>query len=149
MEMTLPVIDMPALNQMPAVTDAMVAEMLAADSTPAALAEQLAALKAQTAQVEARLQAQIAAERAELIRGISETMRANGITLADLAPSKSVQKRIDTQSEPKPSALTGIKVAPKYRDKETGETWSGRGLQPKWLKARIAGGAELDAFRVA
>ena len=39
-------------------------------------------------------------------------------------------------------------LAAKYRNQATGETWSGRGLQPKWLKAAIAGGASLNDFAV-
>lgn len=27
-------------------------------------------------------------------------------------------------------------VAPKYRDPETGKTWSGRGIAPKWLQGK-------------
>ncbi|MDY0747338.1 ParB/RepB/Spo0J family partition protein [Paucibacter sp. R3-3] len=34
----------------------------------------------------------------------------------------------------------------KYRNAATGETWSGRGLQPAWLKAAIAAGARLEDF---
>ncbi|MEY8875225.1 MAG: H-NS family nucleoid-associated regulatory protein, partial [Leptothrix sp. (in: b-proteobacteria)] len=40
------------------------------------------------------------------------------------------------------------KVAPKYRDPSTGETWSGRGLQPKWLKAALETGRSLEEFSV-
>ena len=29
---------------------------------------------------------------------------------------------------------TGGKVAPKYRDPETGATWTGRGKPPKWIQ---------------
>lgn len=36
----------------------------------------------------------------------------------------------------------------KYRDPATGSTWSGRGLQPAWLKAAMAGGATLASFAV-
>jgi DNA-binding protein H-NS len=174
MEMILPMIETqtqtPTPGQMPVVTDEVAAEKLAADffeaememittdevaaatlaadNSPAALAERRAALQAQLAAVEAQLQAQATAERAELIRGINETMHAHGITLADLGARDKPVTRL-AKGEPKPSALAGKKVAPKYRDQETGETWSGRGLQPKWLKARIAGGAELESFRVA
>lgn len=28
------------------------------------------------------------------------------------------------------------KVAPKYRDPETGQTWSGRGREPKWIAGK-------------
>ena len=34
----------------------------------------------------------------------------------------------------------------KYRNAATGETWSGRGLQPAWLKAAIAAGKRLEDF---
>ncbi|WP_310733677.1 H-NS family nucleoid-associated regulatory protein [Aquincola tertiaricarbonis] len=35
----------------------------------------------------------------------------------------------------------------KYRD-ESGNTWSGRGLQPRWLKQALANGSALESFRV-
>jgi DNA-binding protein H-NS len=139
MEITWPVIDMPTPDQMPVVTDAMAAKTLMLDK--------LAAIDAERAALVERLEAQAMAERAELIRGIRETMLAHSITLADLG-DKPVT-RLANDAPKKPSALTGIKVAPKYCDQATGETWSGRGLQPKWLKARIAAGAELESFAVA
>lgn len=33
----------------------------------------------------------------------------------------------------KRAATTGNKVAPKYRNPETGDTWTGRGKAPKWI----------------
>lgn len=35
----------------------------------------------------------------------------------------------------KRAGTTGGKVAPKYRNPETGETWTGRGKAPKWIAA--------------
>ncbi|MFM2323494.1 MAG: hypothetical protein RL244_373, partial [Pseudomonadota bacterium] len=32
------------------------------------------------------------------------------------------------------AASTGSKVAPKYRNNETGETWTGRGKPPRWIQ---------------
>ncbi len=32
------------------------------------------------------------------------------------------------------SASIGTKVAPKYRDPSTGQTWTGRGKAPKWIQ---------------
>lgn len=32
------------------------------------------------------------------------------------------------------SATSGTKVAPKYRDPATGQTWTGRGKAPKWIQ---------------
>ena len=39
-------------------------------------------------------------------------------------------------------------VAPKYRDPETGATWAGRGLKPRWLTAAIKSGKSLEAFSI-
>ena len=41
----------------------------------------------------------------------------------------------------------GIKVAPKYRD-EAGNTWTGRGKQPKWVVSAIASGRSLDSMLI-
>ncbi|MDI9332837.1 MAG: H-NS histone family protein [Cytophagales bacterium] len=39
-------------------------------------------------------------------------------------------------------------VAPKFRDAETGNTWSGRGKPPTWLALKMAAGASKDSFRI-
>jgi DNA-binding protein H-NS len=39
-------------------------------------------------------------------------------------------------------------VAPKYRDPETGDTWAGRGLKPRWLTAAMKSGKSLEAFAI-
>jgi DNA-binding protein H-NS len=41
----------------------------------------------------------------------------------------------------------GSKVAAKFKD-AAGNTWSGRGLQPRWLRTAIEGGKSLDDFRI-
>jgi DNA-binding protein H-NS len=45
-----------------------------------------------------------------------------------------------------PGKATG-KVAAKFKD-GAGNTWSGRGLQPRWLKAAIEAGKSLEDFRI-
>ena len=40
------------------------------------------------------------------------------------------------------------KVAAKYRHPKTGETWAGRGAQPRWLTAEIKQGKKRDAFLI-
>ena len=45
------------------------------------------------------------------------------------------------------SPMRGRKVAIKYRDK-AGNTWAGRGAQPRWLTAAIKAGAKRDDFLV-
>ena len=46
------------------------------------------------------------------------------------------------------SAMKGVKVKPKYRDAKTGETWAGRGVQPRWLTAALKSGRKLDDFLI-
>jgi len=92
------------------------------------LLAQRAALDEQIAQTKDK-------ERADAIAKVKSLMTEYGLTVADLS------MRV-------PKAGKASKVAVKYRNQATGETWSGRGLQPKWLKAAIAGGAKLDDFHV-
>jgi len=39
-------------------------------------------------------------------------------------------------------------VAAKYRHPETGETWAGRGLKPRWLTAAMKSGRSLESFAI-
>lgn len=74
--------------------------------------------------------------RSEAITKVRTLMAENGLSAADIA-GKSAGVRAGSP--------TG-KVAPKYRDKSTGDVWTGRGLQPKWLRAALASGKTLDQF---
>ncbi len=40
------------------------------------------------------------------------------------------------------------KAPAKYRD-SSGNEWTGRGLQPRWLRAELAKGATLESFAIA
>ena len=62
------------------------------------------------------------------IQKVRELMAEYGLTDNDLKG----------RGTPKAPTRSGTKVAAKYRNASTGETWSGRGLQPKWLKAALA-----------
>jgi DNA-binding protein H-NS len=55
--------------------------------------------------------------------------------------------RIAIYGRKRGSALKGQKVPIKYRDKH-GNTWAGRGAQPRWLTAAIKAGAKRDDFLV-
>jgi DNA-binding protein H-NS len=58
-------------------------------------------------------------------------------------------KKVETEDgEKKTSSLSGRTVAPKYRNTPTGETWSGRGLKPRWMVAALAGGASIEEFKI-
>lgn len=87
----------------------------------------------------AKLEKQIAdcqrEQRGEAIAKVKALMAEYGLSLADIGSK--------TSPAPKKSAT---KVAAKYRHPVTGDTWSGRGLKPKWLTAALAGGASLADF---
>jgi DNA-binding protein H-NS len=77
-------------------------------------------------------------DRNEAIAKVRSLMSEYGLSLSDLSAKSS------TRTGPK----SGNKVAAKYRNKATGESWSGRGLQPKWLKAALATGRKIEEFSV-
>jgi DNA-binding protein H-NS len=96
-------------------------------------------LLAQRAALEQEIEATQKRERNEAINKVKALMSEYGLTVADLggkAPAKSG-----------PTGKGG-KVAAKYRNAATGDSWSGRGLKPKWLTAALAAGKQLSDFAV-
>ena len=84
-----------------------------------------AELQAQIAALESKAKEARATEIAGAKAQIAEIMSTYGLTLDDLRgmkPSKSSKVR-----QPVPA---------KYRNPETGETWTGRGRSPKWLDGK-------------
>jgi DNA-binding protein H-NS len=107
------------------------------------LLAQKAALEKQTADLEKQLSEARRAERAGVIAQIKSLLTEHGLTVADLGiKSGPVGKAAGG------SASAGRKVAPKYRNTATGETWTGRGLQPKWVQAAVASGKKLEDFTI-
>jgi ParB/RepB/Spo0J family partition protein len=71
---------------------------------------------------------------------------------ATKADPAAVQTPAPPPDPPHPPAARAAKPAPagvKYHDPLTDQTWSGRGLQPAWLKARLASGRTLADFAAA
>lgn len=100
----------------------------------------VAELLAQKAAIEKQIADAQREERAGAIAQVKALMSQHGLSIADLAT------RSPASAPRGPKA--GGKVAPKYRDAATGNTWSGRGLQPKWLKAALAAGKKLADFAI-
>ena len=101
----------------------------------------LADLIAQKAALEQKIAEARREARAGAIAQIKSLLAEHGLTLADLGGKAPPP---DTASRTR----KGGKVPAKYRDPATGTTWSGRGLQPKWLKAALADGRKLSDFAV-
>ena len=87
------------------------------------------------------------------VRDILATMQAFGITNKDLlaASGKAGKSKAGkTGKRPRvksPKTTAGVSVAPKYRG-PNGETWSGRGLTPRWLAALEAQGSRKEDFAI-
>ncbi|MEP7303500.1 MAG: H-NS histone family protein [Caldimonas sp.] len=96
-------------------------------------------LLAQKEAIEQQIEQTKNQERDEAVGKVRSLMAEYGLTVADLGA------RVPAKG--KSGAPTG-KVAAKYRNGATGESWSGRGLQPRWLKAALASGKKLTDFAV-
>jgi DNA-binding protein H-NS len=95
-------------------------------------------LLAKKAALEEEIQSTQKRERQDAIAKVKSLMSEYGLTVSDLAG----------KTPGKVGAAKGAKVAPKYRNTATGDTWSGRGLQPKWLKAALASGKKVSDFAI-
>ena len=79
-------------------------------------------------------------KRKEVIAQIKDLAATIGYTveLTEISPDKAVG-----------SSRKGSKVPVKYRDAENPKhQWTGRGMQPKWLRELIEQGRSLDEFSV-
>ena len=101
-------------------------------------ASSLSDLLAQRAALEKQIVEAQREQRSAAIAQIKALMAEYGLTLAD----------IGSRAAAAPARRSSGKVAAKYRNAATGETWSGRGLQPNWLKAALAAGRSLTDFAV-
>ena len=95
----------------------------------------LTELLAQKAALEQQIAHTQREERQKAISQIKTLMSEYALTMADLS-ARATKKG------------GGAKVAAKFRNKATGDSWSGRGLQPRWLKAALASGKKLADFAV-
>ena len=101
------------------------------------MSEKLKDLLAQKAAIEQKIEEAARSERADAVAKVRALMAEHGLSLADLSVRSAPRK-----------ARGGGKVAAKYRNAATGDSWSGRGLRPNWLKDALAGGKKLEDFAV-
>lgn len=91
-------------------------------------------------------------EVASIIDQIREEIAIYGLTASDLGLGpKPLRAKAGSTPGGKSQMRTGkgrsrVKASTMYRD-QLGNTWSGRGLQPDWLKAALQAGKRLDDFK--
>lgn len=103
-------------------------------------------LLAQRAAIEAQIQQLQSESRGQAIAKIKSIMAEHGLTVADITARGASASDAAAPRAKGPKA--GGTVAPKYRNQATGETWSGRGLKPKWLTAALETGAKVEDFLI-
>ena len=104
---------------------------------------QIEKLQKQAAQIKAK-------EFHKTVAEIREKMTAFGITLKDLqSPTKAkIKTPVSRKSAMSPGKkIAGAPVAAKYRGPE-GQSWSGRGLTPRWLKTLLESGQNKEEFLI-
>lgn len=113
-------------------------------------------LQSQIAKLQAQAYELRQKEFASTVVDIKAKMAAFGITVKDLQapakgkgkpgrkPSGGAGKKVKAEKSAKPA----VKVEAKYRG-PNGETWSGRGLMPKWLAAAVEAGSTKESFLIA
>ena len=99
-----------------------------------------------------------AKEFSATVQDILAKMQAFGITVKDLQTAKPAKSAKGTRGRPAAAGKTARApkaakkasnpVAAKYRG-PNGETWSGRGLTPKWLATLVAQGQAKETFLIA
>ncbi len=88
--------------------------------------------------------AQMQEARANQVRTVREkidsVLKSAGLTINEVYPTRGGKKA---------AGKKGV-VAPKYRNPETGETWSGRGRQPVWFaKALKKSGVSAESLLIS
>ena len=88
---------------------------------------------------------ELLAQREELERQIQELRHRESADA--IAKVRTLIEEYDLSAQdifPPARASTGGKVAAKYRNPETNETWTGRGKAPKWIQ-----GQDREKFVIA
>ncbi len=93
-------------------------------------------LIAQRDDLQRQIDALEAARRAEVIAQAHAALKALGLTAAELVPARVGRK-----------ARSRAPAVVRYRD-DKGNTWTGRGKQPVWLREALAQGRTLGDFLV-
>jgi len=91
------------------------------------------------------------AEKAALAVEIENLAKERGFAVSDILPLFPGLPAAHAPEKPKGKGGKGRgTVAPKYRNPaDQAQTWSGRGRQPTWVQAHLAGGGKLEDVTIA
>lgn len=88
--------------------------------------------------------------RGPVITSIVRSMREYEISPEEItaAFNKTPSRKTTRKSSTTAPKLTKRTVPPKYRNPETGDTWTGRGKAPRWVTAAESGGKSREEFLI-
>lgn len=116
------------------------------------MARSYEALKKQIARLEAQAKALESArdsKKARSVERVKTYMKKLGVSMQELAAAGPRGKNAP-KGRRRTAAKSKSTVAPKYRDPETGATWSGRGRPPTWLTQKLQQvGGTKDQFLIS
>lgn len=75
-------------------------------------------------------------QRKEAISNIKADIKRFDLKPEELFPSEKPGHKRKAKTARKGRRKAASPVSPKYRDPETGKTWSGRGREPVWLRGK-------------
>ena len=84
-------------------------------------------------------------ELTSVIAEIKQKMKTYNISMEDINGSRHINA---SRRKTGDSDRATVKAPIKFLNKTTNQSWSGRGLKPRWLTAAMEQGATLDDFSV-
>jgi DNA-binding protein H-NS len=115
------------------------------------MARSYQAIRKQIAKLEAQARALEAArdnKKARAIERVRALMKKLGVTMEDLGTAGRGKGTARGRGRPATKSKPKTTVPPKYRDPETGATWTGRGRAPVWLAGKLAAGRTKEEFLI-
>ena len=90
-------------------------------------------LIAEKARLENEISALMSASRREAIEKVRALIQEFDLTAEEVGRTAGLARGTRKNGA---AGKTGAKVQPKYRDPESGATWSGRGVAPRWIAGK-------------
>ena len=113
--------------------------------------QSLKTIESQIRKLQARAQTMRERDRKPVIAAIVKQMKAHEISLDEIGEAfgKRRAPRTATKVASTRASKTARKpVAPKFRDPESGATWSGRGRTPRWIVEAEQSGKDRSSFAI-
>jgi DNA-binding protein H-NS len=105
-------------------------------------------IQAQIAQLQLRAAELKDAEKRDAIRTINELVAALDISATEIVFGDSMNVGNLKRRTRVVHANAGRTLLPRYKD-DAGNTWTGRGLKPKWLQQALQVGKKLESFKIS